>query len=137
MSSILPPRCLSPIFIAHRAQQSHCSSSFHRESVAKTQVLAFSASQFLCKKKSPRIYTSIVHSEGFELAKLTCTRLEDDLIRHRDDRLDLWPYEYTLGGIRTHETDLYQARGLPDKSPGRPARPMAIRLRPPKIWSTS
>ena len=30
-------------------------------------------------------------------------------------------YEYALGGIRTHETDLYQARGSPDTPPGRPA----------------
>ena len=30
-------------------------------------------------------------------------------------------YEYALGGARTHETDLYQARGQPDTPPGRPA----------------
>ena len=29
-------------------------------------------------------------------------------------------YEYALGGARTHETDLYQARGYPDTPPGRP-----------------
>ena len=29
--------------------------------------------------------------------------------------------EYALGGIRTHETGLYQARGYPDTPPGRPA----------------
>ena len=29
-------------------------------------------------------------------------------------------YEYALGGARTRETDLYQARGLPDTPPGRP-----------------
>ena len=27
-------------------------------------------------------------------------------------------YEYALGGIRTHEVDLYQSRGYPDKPPG-------------------
>ena len=30
-------------------------------------------------------------------------------------------YKYALGGIRTHETDLYQARGKPNTPPGRPA----------------
>ena len=44
------------------------------------------------KKKSPRIYTSM-HSERFELTKLTYTRLEDNLIRHRGDRLTLYPSE--------------------------------------------
>ena len=29
--------------------------------------------------------------------------------------------EYALGGGRTHETDLYQARGYPDTPPGRPS----------------
>ena len=28
-----------------------------------------------------------MHSGGLELTKLTCTRLEDNLIRHRGDRL--------------------------------------------------
>ena len=37
------------------------------------------------KKKSPRIYTSM-HSGGFEPAKLTYTRLEDNPIRHRGGR---------------------------------------------------
>ena len=72
-------------FIAHRVQQSHCSSNFHR--VLLTHALALSASQFEHKKKSPRIYTSM-HSAGLELTKLTY---------------------------------LYQARGLPDTPPGRPA----------------
>ena len=72
------PRFLPSIFIAHRVQQSHCSSIFHR--VLLTRALALSASQFVRKKKSPRIYTSMP-SGGFELTKLTCTRLEDNLIR--------------------------------------------------------
>ena len=46
-----------------------------------THALALSASQFVHKKKSPLIYTSM-HSGGFELTKLTYTRLEDNLIRH-------------------------------------------------------
>ena len=78
-----PPRFLPSIFIAHRVQQSHCSSIFHR--VLLTHALALSASQFVHKKKSRRFYTSM-HSAGLELTKLTYTRLEDNLIRHRGDR---------------------------------------------------
>ena len=69
------PRFLPSIIIAHRVQQSHCSSIFHR--VSLTHALAFSASKSICaQEKVP--------------ANL---------------------YEYALRGIRTHETDLYQARG--------------------------
>ena len=55
-----------------------------------THALALSASQFVHKKKSQRIYTSM-HSAGLELTKLTYTRLEDNLIRHRGDRIG--PYD--------------------------------------------
>ena len=80
VSSLLPPgSCLQ--FLSHI--QSHCSSMFHR--VLLSRALALPASQIVHKKKSPRIYTS-VHSGGFELTKLTYTRLEDSLIRHRGDR---------------------------------------------------
>eukprot|EP00904_Undaria_pinnatifida_P004167 jgi/Undpi1/13751/HiC_scaffold_9.g03404.m1 len=79
-----PPRFLPSIFMAHRVQQSHCSSFFIE--CLLTHALALSASQFVRKKKSPRIYTSM-HSGEFELTKLTYTRLEDNLIRHRGDRL--------------------------------------------------
>ena len=51
-----------------------------------THALALSASQFVRKKKSPRIYTS-THSGGFELTKLAYARVEDNLIRHRGDWL--------------------------------------------------
>ena len=78
-----PPRFLPSIFIAHRGQQSHCSSVFHR--VLQTHALALSTSQFVHKKKSPRIHTSM-HSRGLDLTKLTYTRFEDNLIRHRGDR---------------------------------------------------
>ena len=78
-----PPRFLPSISIAHRVQQSHCSSILHQ--VLLTHALALSASQFVHKKKSLRIKTSM-HSGGLELAKLTYTRLEDNLIRHRGDR---------------------------------------------------
>ena len=43
-----PPRFLPSIFIAHRVQQSHCSSIFHR--VLLTHVLALCGSQFVHKK---------------------------------------------------------------------------------------
>ena len=82
------PPVLAFNFIAHRVQQSPCSSIVHR--VLLTHALAFSASQFERTKKSPRIYTSL-HWGGFELTKLTYTRLEDNLIRHRGDRLQC-PY---------------------------------------------
>ena len=81
------PRFLSSIFIAHSVQQSRYSSIFHR--VLRTHALALSASQFVHKKKSQRFYTSM-HSAGLELTKLTYTRLEDNLIRHRGDRASVW-----------------------------------------------
>ena len=84
VSSLSPPRFLPSIFIAHRVQHSHCSSIFHR--VLLTHALALAASQSVRKKKSQRIYTS-THSAGLELTKLTYTRLENTLIRHRGDRL--------------------------------------------------
>ena len=71
-------------FIAHRVQQSHCSTISLRV-LLLTYALALSASKFVRKKKAPRIYTSM-HSGGFELTKRTYTRLEDNLIRHRGDR---------------------------------------------------
>ena len=82
-----PPRFLPSIFIAHGVQQSHCSSIFHR--VLLTHALALSASQLVRivrKKWSPRMYTSM-HSGGFQLTKLTYTRLEDNLIRHGGRRI--------------------------------------------------
>ena len=83
VSSLLPLGFCLGVFIAHRVQQSHFSSSFHR--VLLTHALALSASHFVHTKKFQRIYTSM-HSGGFELTKLTHTRLEDNLIRHRGDR---------------------------------------------------
>ena len=79
-----PPVLAFIFFIAHRVQQSHCSSIVRR--VLLTHALELSASQFVHKKKSQRIYTS-TRSAGLELTKLTYTRLEDNLIRHRGDRL--------------------------------------------------
>ena len=81
-----PPGFSHSVFVAHRVQQPHCSSIFHR--VLLTHALALSASQFVHKKKSPRTYTSM-HSGGIELTKPTYTRLEDNQIRHRGDRHSL------------------------------------------------
>ena len=65
------PRFLPSIFIAHRVQQSHRFSVFHR--VLLTHALALSAIQFVHKKESlTRIYTAM-HSGGLELTKLTYT----------------------------------------------------------------
>ena len=81
-----PPRSLPSIFIAHKVQQSLCSSIFHR--VLLTHALVLSATQFVHKKKSNRIYTSM-HSAGLELTKLAYTRLEFNLIRHWGDRFSI------------------------------------------------
>ena len=80
------PRSSPSIFIARRVQQSYCSSIFHLVLLAHPPAL--SAGQFVPKKKSPRTYTSM-HSGGFKPTKLTYTRLEDNLIRHRGDRVDM------------------------------------------------
>ena len=58
------PRLLPSFFIAHRILPVDFPSS------VLSHALALSASQFVRKKKSPRIYTSM-HSGGFELTKLT------------------------------------------------------------------
>ena len=79
-----PRRFLPSIYIADRVQQSRCSSISHRALL--THALALSTRQFVHKKKSQRISTSM-HSAERELTKLTYTRLEDNLIRHRGDRL--------------------------------------------------
>ena len=97
-----PPRFLPSIFIAHRVQQSHWSSIFHR--VLLTHAPALSASQFVHKKKSPRICTS-THSGEFELTKLTYTRLEDNLIRHRGHR---YTALYGGGALNSTALTLYQ-----------------------------
>ena len=64
-----------------------------------THAIALSASQFVRKKKSQRIYTSM-HLAGLELTKLTYTRLEDNLIRHRGDRYSLYVTRTSPGADR-------------------------------------
>ena len=87
---------LHSIFIAHRVQQSHCSSIFHR--VLLTHALALAASQSVHKKKSLQIDTSM-HSGGLELTKLTYTRVEDNLTRHRGDRLPCTMLNWVVIGM--------------------------------------
>ena len=53
----LPPLLLPSIFIAHRFQQSHCSSMFHR--VLLTHALGLSASKSTCKQENVRPYEFI------------------------------------------------------------------------------
>ena len=67
------PGFLPSIFIAHRVQQSHCSSIFHR--VLLTYALAFSASQFVHKKK--------VHTNLYEYALRGIRNHETDLYQVR------------------------------------------------------
>ena len=84
VSSLLPPNsCL--LFLSHIIRFSNPTARrfFHRV-LLLTHALALSAIRFVHKKKSQRIYTSM-HSAGLELTKLTYTRLEDNLIRHRGD----------------------------------------------------
>ena len=56
-----PPWFLPSIFIAHRVQQSHCSSIFHR--VLLNHALALSASQFM-HKKSPNEFRRVCSRRG-------------------------------------------------------------------------
>ena len=68
VSSLLPPGSHIPsVFAAHRVQHSHCSSIFHR--MLLTHALAFSVGQFVHKKQSLRIYTSML-SGGLELTQV-------------------------------------------------------------------
>ena len=78
-----PPPVLVFNFIAHRVQQSHYSSIVHR--VLLSHALVLSGSQFVHKKKSQRIYTSI-QSVGLDLTELIYIGLDDNLIRHRGGR---------------------------------------------------
>ena len=60
------PWFLPSVFIAHRVQQSHCSSICYR--VMLTHALAPSASQFFHKKNSLRVVTTM-RSASLELTK--------------------------------------------------------------------
>ena len=79
-----PPVLAFNFYRAQGLQQPNCLSIFHR--VLLPHALALSASHFVRKKKSPRIYTGM-HSGGFELTERTYIRLEDNLIRRQGDRL--------------------------------------------------
>ena len=95
LTSLPPPGyCLQ--FLSRKGSAiPHCSSIFHR--VLLTHALSRSASHFVHKKKSQRIYTSM-HSAGLELTKLTYARLEDNLIRHRGDPIWVSSASMALGG---------------------------------------
>ena len=69
-----PPALAFNFFIAHRVQQFHCSSIFHR---------------------------LFVNSRSCAFRKSICAQ----------EKVPTNLYEYAPGGIRTHETNLYQARG--------------------------
>ena len=68
------PRHVPSVLIAHRVQHSHCSLIF-----IECCYLALCARQFVRKKKSRRIYTSM-HSGGLELTQLL-SRHDDNLLR--------------------------------------------------------
>ena len=84
------PRFLPSIFIAHRVQQSHCSSIFHRV-LLLTQTLALSAQVNLCTIKNANEFIRVCTRRGSNSRKLTYTRLEDNLICHRGATGSLCP----------------------------------------------
>ena len=94
-----PPRFLPSNFIAHRVPAIlllvDCSSSV----AANSRSRAFRKSICAQEKKVP----TNLYERGFELTKLTYTRLEDNLIRHRGDhnpdptKPNPDPYHNTLG----------------------------------------
>ena len=98
------PRSSPSICIAHSVQQFHCSSDFHRALL--TYAPALSASQFVHKKKSPRIYTSSMHSAGLELTKLTYTRLEHNYGTEATGSL------LTAGRVSSYEFVIYSQQLL-------------------------
>ena len=96
LSDLSPGSCLQ--FLSRVGFSNPTARRFFIECLLLTHALALSASQFVRKKKSPRIYTSM-HSGGFELTKPTYTMLEDNLIRHRGDRLFYEPRTMISGPI--------------------------------------
>ena len=95
VSSLLPPGSCLQFFLSRIGFSNPTARRFFRR-VLLTHALALSASQFVLKKKSPQIYTSM-HSAGLELTKLIYTSLEDNPIRHRCDRLYLGHPHHNVG----------------------------------------
>ena len=95
VSSLLPP--VSGLNFLSRIGFSNATARRHfMECLLLTHALALSASQSVHKKKSQRIVTSM-YSARLELTKLTYIRVEDNLIRHRGDRLDTYSlHSYVL-----------------------------------------
>ena len=61
-----------------------------------------------------------MHSAGLELTKLTYTRLEDNLIRHRGDRHRVYvdpacPLRVRFGGDSHPESFIFSGRGPLDR----------------------
>ena len=86
VSSLLPPGSCLQLLSRIGFSNPTARRCFHRVLLTHAEALALSASQFVHEQKSPRIFTSM-HLAGFELTKLTYTRLEDNLIHHRGYRL--------------------------------------------------
>ena len=72
------PEFLLSIFYAHRLQQSHCSSIFHRMFVANSRSRVFRKSICAPEKFHTNLHTYALG--GARTHELTCTRLEDNLM---------------------------------------------------------
>ena len=90
-----------------------------------THAFALSASQFVHKKKSLRIYTSM-HSGGLELTKLTYSKHKDNLLHHRGDRLDYIYFFKRNSHNRVH----------PEARWPKPGTPFHASPRAPSYWPT-
>ena len=86
VTGIVPssPQFLPSTLIAHRVQQSHCSSIFHR--VLLTPALALFRKSICAQEKVPTNLYEYALGGVRTHEKLTYTRLKDNLIRHRGDR---------------------------------------------------
>ena len=80
------PGFLLSIFIAQKGPEIPLLVDFS-SIVANSRFRAFRKSICVQEKVPTSLYKYVYALEGFELTKLTYTRLEDNLIRHRGDRL--------------------------------------------------
>ena len=79
-----PPGSCLQFCIAHRVLANPLLVVLHR--VLLTQTLSRFPRVNWCTRKSPHDFFTSMHSGGLELTKVTCTKLEDNLIRRRGDR---------------------------------------------------
>ena len=99
VSSLLPPgMCLQ--FLS-RIGLSIPTARRLSSNVANSRTFALSASQFVHKKKSLRIYSSITMG-GLELTQLTYSRHEHNVLHHRRDRVTLT--HLCNNAVRGHRT---------------------------------